>query len=146
MWFGVHLLWHYFFTSNYLKVLKTNHACLSFQCGFLATVLHVGWAHIFPRNLSSASPLHCCIDYSELLWHLILHGISFVFAYMQDEEEEESEFEGEEEEEKITRNWSVLKSTPELRKSKVSTCVWSIAHGSHLCAFDHVPPNFLFAA
>lgn len=42
---------------------------------------------------------------------------------MQDEEEEESEFEGEEEEEKITRNWSVLKSTPELRKSKVSTCV-----------------------
>ncbi|OVA11567.1 hypothetical protein BVC80_1169g31 [Macleaya cordata] len=36
-----------------------------------------------------------------------------------DDEEEDSEVEGEEEvEEKITRNWSVLKSTPELRKSK----------------------------
>ncbi|KAK4781710.1 hypothetical protein SAY86_015812 [Trapa natans] len=35
-----------------------------------------------------------------------------------DDDEEESDFEGEEEEEKITRNWSVLKSTPELRKSK----------------------------
>ncbi|KAK7245623.1 hypothetical protein RIF29_40471 [Crotalaria pallida] len=35
-----------------------------------------------------------------------------------DEEEGEEEEEEEDEEEKITRNWSVLKSTPELRKSK----------------------------
>lgn len=35
------------------------------------------------------------------------------------DEEEGSEAEGEEEDEKITRNWSVLKSNPELNKSKV---------------------------
>ncbi|XWS12315.1 hypothetical protein CRYUN_Cryun37aG0079200 [Craigia yunnanensis] len=35
----------------------------------------------------------------------------------EDEEEEDSEVDGEEEE-KITRNWSVLKSTPQLQKSK----------------------------
>ncbi|KAJ8545305.1 hypothetical protein K7X08_017888 [Anisodus acutangulus] len=35
-----------------------------------------------------------------------------------DDEEEGSEAEGEEENEKITRNWSVLKNNPELRKSK----------------------------
>ncbi|ONK65180.1 uncharacterized protein A4U43_C07F34510 [Asparagus officinalis] len=35
-----------------------------------------------------------------------------------EEDSEEEEEETEEEEEKITRNWSVLKSTPELRKSK----------------------------
>ncbi|KAK4347380.1 hypothetical protein RND71_033719 [Anisodus tanguticus] len=37
-----------------------------------------------------------------------------------DDEEEGSEAEGEEENEKITRNWSVLKSNPELRKSKIN--------------------------
>ncbi|OMO70380.1 hypothetical protein CCACVL1_18949 [Corchorus capsularis] len=36
----------------------------------------------------------------------------------EEEEEEDSEADGEEEEEKITRNWSVLKSTPQLKKSK----------------------------
>ncbi|XP_022724300.1 protein PLASTID TRANSCRIPTIONALLY ACTIVE 12-like [Durio zibethinus] len=36
----------------------------------------------------------------------------------EDDEEEDSNVDGEEEEEKITRNWSVLKSTPQLRKSK----------------------------
>ncbi|XP_056175688.1 protein PLASTID TRANSCRIPTIONALLY ACTIVE 12, chloroplastic isoform X2 [Syzygium oleosum] len=36
----------------------------------------------------------------------------------ENDEGEDSEIEGEEEREKITRNWSVLKSTPELRKSK----------------------------
>ncbi|XVE88443.1 hypothetical protein DITRI_Ditri19aG0070300 [Diplodiscus trichospermus] len=35
-----------------------------------------------------------------------------------DDEEDYSEVSGEEEEEKITRNWSVLKTTPQLRKSK----------------------------
>lgn len=35
------------------------------------------------------------------------------------QEGEDSELEGEQEPEKITRNWSVLKSTPELSKSKV---------------------------
>lgn len=38
---------------------------------------------------------------------------------MVQDEEEGSEAEGEEEDEKITRNWSVLKSNPELSKSKV---------------------------
>ncbi|CAL5384285.1 unnamed protein product [Camellia sinensis] len=36
-----------------------------------------------------------------------------------DNEVEDSEVEDADEEEKITRNWSVLKSTPQLRKSKV---------------------------
>ncbi|RVW34903.1 Protein plastid transcriptionally active 12, chloroplastic [Vitis vinifera] len=36
-----------------------------------------------------------------------------------DDEGEDTEVEGDDEEEKITRNWSVLKSTPQLRKSKV---------------------------
>ncbi|KAF7842906.1 protein PLASTID TRANSCRIPTIONALLY ACTIVE 12 isoform X1 [Senna tora] len=45
-----------------------------------------------------------------------------------DDEEEESDLEDEEEEEgeedeKITRNWSVLKSSPELRKSKVLSAI-----------------------
>ncbi|CAK9154951.1 unnamed protein product [Ilex paraguariensis] len=35
-----------------------------------------------------------------------------------DDEGEDSEVDGDDEDEKITRNWSVLKSTPELRKSK----------------------------
>lgn len=35
-----------------------------------------------------------------------------------DDEGEDTEVEGDDEEEKITRNWSVLKSTPQLRKSK----------------------------
>ncbi|CAL5345851.1 unnamed protein product [Camellia sinensis] len=35
-----------------------------------------------------------------------------------DDEVEDSEVEDADEEEKITRNWSVLKSTPQLRKSK----------------------------
>lgn len=38
---------------------------------------------------------------------------------MQKDEGEDTEVEGDDEEEKITRNWSVLKSTPQLRKSKV---------------------------
>ena len=37
----------------------------------------------------------------------------------EDEEEEDEEGEEEEEDEKITRNWSVLKTSPQLRKSKV---------------------------
>ncbi|KAJ9691091.1 hypothetical protein PVL29_013320 [Vitis rotundifolia] len=37
-----------------------------------------------------------------------------------DDEGEDTEVEGDDEEEKITRNWSVLKSTPQLRKSKVT--------------------------
>lgn len=37
----------------------------------------------------------------------------------EDEEEVEVEAETEEDEEKIDRNWSVLKTTPQLRKSKV---------------------------
>ncbi|XP_031252048.1 protein PLASTID TRANSCRIPTIONALLY ACTIVE 12, chloroplastic-like isoform X2 [Pistacia vera] len=36
----------------------------------------------------------------------------------KEEEGEDSEAEGDEEQEKISRNWSVLKSTPQLRKSK----------------------------
>ncbi|XP_030553327.2 protein PLASTID TRANSCRIPTIONALLY ACTIVE 12, chloroplastic isoform X2 [Rhodamnia argentea] len=36
----------------------------------------------------------------------------------ENDEGEDSEIEGEQEQEKITRNWSVLKSTPELSKSK----------------------------
>ncbi|XP_031281839.1 protein PLASTID TRANSCRIPTIONALLY ACTIVE 12, chloroplastic-like isoform X1 [Pistacia vera] len=37
----------------------------------------------------------------------------------KEEEGEDSEAEGDEEQEKISRNWSVLKSTPQLRKSKL---------------------------
>lgn len=57
-------------------------------------------------------------------WHFPLH---FSF-YNQDEEDSdldveegagEEEGEGEGEDEKLSRNWSVLKSTPQLRKSKV---------------------------
>jgi hypothetical protein len=69
---------------------------------------------------------------------LILSNISCFISYFIDqdeedsdvdveevvgEEEEEVEAEGDEEEEedesKINRNWSVLKTTPQLRKSKV---------------------------
>lgn len=42
------------------------------------------------------------------------------------QDEEGSEAEGEEEDEKITRNWSVLKSNPELSKSKVTSFLWII--------------------
>jgi len=67
---------------------------------------------------------------------LILSNISSFISYFIDQDEEDSDVEveevvGEEEEEveaegdeeedesKINRNWSVLKTTPQLRKSKV---------------------------
>lgn len=50
--------------------------------------------------------------------------MSLIYFHLQQDEVEDSdvdevEEEEEEEDEKITRNWSVLKSTPQLRKSKV---------------------------
>lgn len=43
---------------------------------------------------------------------------------MQKDEGEDSEGEVDDEEEKITRNWSVLKNTPQLRKSKVIVFIY----------------------
>lgn len=56
--------------------------------------------------------------------------VSFEKYVQDDEEEEESEDVGDEEEGKITRNWSVLKTTPQLRKSKVLLSSHSVWLGS----------------
>lgn len=55
----------------------------------------------------------------------------FNICFWQDEgEDSEAEVDEDgEEEEKITRNWSVLKSTPDLRKSKV--CTYTFAYKPH---------------
>ncbi|KAJ0081322.1 hypothetical protein Patl1_11177 [Pistacia atlantica] len=55
----------------------------------------------------------------------------------KEEEGEDSEAEGDEEQEKISRNWSVLKSTPQLRKSKVILFLY-------LVTFLFVPRAMLF--
>lgn len=53
-------------------------------------------------------------------WLNIGYVSSFSASCLQQDEGEDSDVDGEDEvEEKITRNWSVLKTTPELRKSKV---------------------------
>lgn len=49
---------------------------------------------------------------------LVVKVILFFHAFLPQDEGEDSEVEGDNEE-KITRNWSVLKSNPELQKSKV---------------------------
>jgi len=76
-----------------------------------------------------------CLASSIPKW-LILSNISSFISYFIDQDEEDSDVDveevvGEEEEEveaegdeekdesKINRNWSVLKTTPQLRKSKV---------------------------